>query len=253
MTFRYNPQSIEKQVRKWPVLFSEKDLNADLELRLNQLLNLASKGWINPFSVSLPFEDELIYEYGIDACRLAIINKNSNSQPETLLEPSYKWLAKLYDSLNKNKSEYAFNPIPWLEAVIQFKDHILERKSPRLALSLVMKAFNEAPPSPSLQPREKELIYACLSPFVPIISTTLITKENILGPTINEIVSSFREYFCVRIALEKGGWHWQVFSRKIYEDNPISELSKIKWIHKAIVGKQTSLKEEDGGIRICFS
>lgn len=253
MTFRYNPQSIEKQVRKWPVLFSEKELDSDLILRLNQLLGLAPTGWINPFSVSLPIEDDLICEYGIDACRLASINQNKQYEIESLLEPSYKWISKLYDSIYKNKSEYLFNPVPWLEAVIQLKDQILGRNFPRQALSLVMKAFKEAPPSPSLQLREKELIYLCLSPFIPIFSASLIEKDNLVLPTINEIVSSFSEYFCVKIALEKGGWHWQVFSRKIYEANPISELSKIKWIGKAIKGKQISLKEEDGGIRICFS
>ena len=252
MTFRYNPQSIEKQVRKWPVLFSEKELYEDLVLRLNQLSGTKPQGWINPFSVELPFDKESIYEYGNDACRLAVINSNKQADLVSFLEPSFKWIARIHESFYKNKTNDSFNPEPWLEALIQFRDHIIERKSPRLALALVMKAFKESAPNPNLAVRDKKLVYTCLCPFIPVYSTTII-DNSLPQNTINEILESFSEYICVRISLEKGGWHWNVFSRKEFEENPISELSKIKWINKAINGKQTTIKKEYGGIKICFS
>ncbi len=252
MTFRYNPQSIEKQVRKWPVLFSETDILQDLILRLNQLSGKFEKGWITPFSINMPFEKNLIYEYGIDACRLAIINSNNQNSLENFLEPSYKWIAKFHETYFKNRTDIVFNPLPWLEALVQLEDHIITRKAARLALALVMKAFKNAPPFSNITSREKHLVYSCIYPFIPVYSTTII-NESSPQYSLNEIKENFNEFICIKVSLEKGGWHWQVFSRKIFEANPILELSKIKWINKAIKGKNTIIKEEEGGIRICFS
>ncbi len=252
MTFRYNPQSIEKQVRKWPVFFSENDLHLDIRKRLEQLLDANPKGWYNPYSVELPFEKDLIYEYGIDACRFAVINSGYSNKAETFLEPSFKWIAKFHEVYCHRNQTALFNPIPWLEAIVQMQDHIITRKADRLALALVMKAFKESPLSCQLQESEELLIAACLFPFIPIYTACYFPKilEII---SIKKIIESFTEYSCVKIALEKGGWHWHVFTRKNFEDQPIAELSKIKWIKKAIIGKDVNLKNEAGGIRICFS
>ena len=252
MTFRYNPQSIEKQVRKWPVFFSENNLHQDIVKRLEQLLGINSKGWYNPYSVELPFDKDLVYEYGIDACRFAIINSGYSAQAETFLEPSFKWIAKFHEIYCKNNKTSLFNPTPWLEAIIQMQDHIITRKADRLALALVMKAFKESPPSCFLNESEEQLIAACLFPFIPVYVSYYFPKIlNIIS--IKKIIESFNEYSCVKIALEKGGWHWHVFSRQDFENQPIAELSKIRWIRKAIIGKKVNLKKEDGGIRICFS
>ncbi len=251
MTFRYNPQSIEKQVRKWPVLFSEKEIHSDLVLRLNQMLGTISKGFADPFSVNLPFDNDITSEYGTDACRLSIINSDNSEEALSLLEPSYKWISKLYDSLNKNNKESSFCSQPWLEALIQFQDHIITRNSDRLALALVMKAFKKAPPNINLNLRDKDLVYSCLYPFIPVCITS-INQGDFPKKNINEIIESFTEYKCVKIALEKGGWHWQVFNRNSFEENPVSELSKVKWVKKAINNKEVTIKKDDGGIRICF-
>ena len=252
MTFRYNPQSIEKQVRKWPVFFSEKDLHQDIKKRLEQLLDANPKGWYNPYSVELPFEKDLIYEYGIDACRFAVINSSYSNNAETFLEPSFKWIAKFHEVYCHRNQTALFNPIPWLEAIVQMQDHIITRKADRLALALVMKAFKESPLPCQLKESEELLVAACLFPFIPIYTACYFPKilEII---SIKKIIESFTEYSCVKIALEKGGWHWHVFTRKNFEDQPVAELSKIKWIKKAIIGKDVKLKNEAGGIRICFS
>ena len=252
LTFRYNPQSIEKQVRKWPVLFSEKDFYSDLVLRLNQLHGSYPFGWFKAFSVEMPFEKSFIEEYGIDACRLAIINSNNQNNLESFLEPSYKWIAKLHETYFKKSINSVFNPLPWLEALVQQKDHIVTRKAARLALALVMKAFKDAPPSSELTDREKHLVYSCIYPFLPIFSTSII-NESSPQYSLNDIIERFNEFICIRVSLEKGGWHWQVFSRKIFEADPVLELSKIKWINKAIKNKNIIIKKEEGGIRICFS
>ena len=252
MTFRYNPQSIEKQVRKWPVFFSENDLHQDIKKRLEQLLDANPKGWYNPYSVELPFEKDLIYEYGIDACRFAVINSGYSNNAETFLEPSFKWIAKFHEVYCHRNQTALFKPIPWLEAIVQMQDHIITRKADRLALALVMKAFKESPLPCQLKESEELLVAACLFPFIPIYTACYFSKilEII---SIKKIIESFTEYSCVKIALEKGGWHWHVFTRKNFEDQPVAELSKIKWIKKAIIGKDVKLKNEAGGIRICFS
>ena len=252
MTFRYNPQSIEKQVSKWPVFFSENSLHLDIVKRLEQLLDLSPKGWYNPYSVNLPFSKDLIYEYGNDACRFALINSGYNKNAESFLEPSFKWIAKFHEVYNAKTSDIAFNPLPWLEAMVQMQDHIIVRKSDRLALALVMKAFKISPPSNNLSESEKLLVAACLVPFIPIYITSFFPKSLELA-SIKKIIESYSEYSCVKIALEKGGWHWQVFSKNAFKNQPIVELSKIKWIKKAINGKNINLKREEGGIRVCFS
>ena len=252
MTSRYNPQSIEKQVRKWPVFFSENNLHQDIIKRLEQLLGNTPNGWYSPYSVELPFEKSLIYEYGIDACRLALINSNYKKNAEAFLEPSFKWISKFHEVFSQKHEKSVFNPAPWLEAIIQMRDHIVSRNSDRIALALVMKAFKESPPSIDSPEEEKNLIGCCLFPFIPIYSayTFPCISKNV---SLKKIIESFTEYSCVRIALEKGGWHWHVFSRKNFESQPLIELSKIKWIKKAITGKNIELKNEAGGIRICFS
>ena len=252
MTFRYNPQSIEKQVRKWPVFFSENNIHQDIVKRLGQLLEINPKGWYNPYSVELPFEKDLVYEYGMDACRFAFINSGYNKQAEKLLEPSFKWIAKFHEIYSHKASNRLFNPVPWLEAIIRMEDHIISRKADRLALALVMKAFRESPPSCQLTETEELLIAACLFPFIPIYTAYNFPKILEIN-SIKKIIESFTEYSCVKIALEKGGWHWHVFIRNSFENQPIAELSNIRWIKKAIIGKNISLKNEAGGIRICFS
>ncbi len=252
MTFRYNPQSIEKQVRQWPVLFSESDLQQDIILRVNQLWSEDStiqQGFLNPFTCILPFDKEIISEYGTDACRLAAINPGKQS-PDSLLEPSYKWLAKLHDAINSPSAD--FNPTPWLEALIQAQDHITKRKSARLALALVMKALKEASPHSSLKANEKALIAAALYPFAPIYAVVKLFPNNKIS-SIKTIIDSFPDFYCVKIALEKGGWHWQVFPRKMFNDNPEEELLKLKWVKKAIQNHKIRLENKDGGILICFS
>ena len=132
------------------------------------------------------------------------------------------------------------------------QDHIIARKADRLALALVMKAVKESPPSSALTNSEEQLVFACLFPFIPIYTACYFPKilEII---SIKKIIESFTQYSCVKIALEKGGWHWQVFSRNSFENQPIVELSNIRWVKKAIAGKNVNLKKEAGGIRICFS
>ena len=176
LTFRYNPQSIEKQVRKWPVFFSENNLHLDIEKRLGQLLGTNPQGWYNPYSVELPFDTDLIYEYGIDVCRFAVINSGYKKQAESFLEPSFKWVAKFHEIYSHNNKTDSFNPIPWLEAIVQMQDHIITRKADRLALALVMKAFKDSPLSCKLTELEELLVASCLFPFIPIYTEYYFPK-----------------------------------------------------------------------------
>lgn len=256
LTLRYNPQSIEKQVRKWPVLFSEEVLHNDLVFRVKQIIGETADGWISPFTTKYSFDEDFIAEYGIDACRLATISSSNNpALAESLLESSFKWLARVYSSFSQNTTA-EFNPVPWLEALLQLQDHIIKRNADNQALALVKKAFKEAPPSKQTATRNLQLVASVLSPFAPILASKLLCNEQIVNrrETISQqqLLALFPEYIYIKVALEKGGWHWQVFSRKIYEDNPMIELSKIKWINSAINGKNTKLVNTDGGLRICF-
>ncbi len=250
MTIRYNPQSIEKQVRKWPVLFSEQEFHKDICLRVNQLLDKIPNGHVNPFSVNYEFEEEILSEYGVDACRIAILSNQSTNNPDSLLESSFKWLARLHDALLTTSKE-EFNPVPWLEALIKYEDYVIKRKADNLALSLAKKAVKDSPLNSSLTEREKLLAASVLYPFVPVFTEIKLLNSSTL--TISHLQNLYPEYIFKKIAMEKGGWHWHVFLRKIYIENPMAEIQKIKWIKKALDKNKAVLKEDDGGIRICLS
>ena len=84
---RYNPQSIEKQARKWPVFTCEADIYADLRRRIEGVSGLCAYDWIFPEIKTEFFEKDIVDEYGIDACRLAVIRACGNKN--TCIEYAY--------------------------------------------------------------------------------------------------------------------------------------------------------------------
>ena len=87
--------------------------------------------------------------------------------------------------------------------------------------------------------------------FAPVFTGIKLLNSSTL--TISQLQNLYPEYIFIKIAMEKGGWHWHVFLRKIYLENPMAEIQKIKWIKKALDKNKAVLKEDDGSIRICLS
>lgn len=219
---------------------------------MEQIWQLQPSGWVSPFSCQSPFAPELRHEYGVDACRVASISSatSQNSSDPHLLEPAFKWLAKLQNLFRTGTSH--FSAIPWLEAGIQAHDHILLRDNPRAALTTLRHAVKVSPPSADNTISEKALILACLAPFAPVLATHEASLFKIELLSMPEIIKSFDRHICIRFSLGDGGWNQKVFDRARFQQNPLEELKKLKQVKIAIGKRSAQLRETEGGLKICF-
>ncbi|MDD3145990.1 MAG: hypothetical protein PHD82_01700 [Candidatus Riflebacteria bacterium] len=252
MTARYNPHSIEKQARQWPALFCQQFLNDDIRLRVEQLWSAHPAGWASPFSCLTPFEPDLQKEYGLDACRIALVSdetRNEGGNPQ-LLEPAFKWLAKLHKNLRGGDCQ--FSAIPWLEAAIQGRDHILQRNDARSALATLRHAVRVSPPSAGLTRNESALVFACLMPFAPLFAANEAGLAGIQALNFSEIINSFGQYICVRFSLGNGGWNQKVFDRAAFQQNPLDVLKELKQVKRSLGKHPVRLLSTGEGLRICF-
>ncbi len=198
------------------------------------------------------FSEEFHYEYGIDACRIARISPGSSSDEKAglLLEPSFKWLARLHQQVEMAGKDFV--PDPWLEAAIQSRDHILNRENASAALATVRHAAKVSPPHAGLNANAFALVFACLYPFAPILAMYGAQQTKARIENLPALIGSFENHVCIRFALENGGWHQKVFDRKKFAANPLSELRNVKWIEKALGDRCATIAETEEGLKICI-
>ncbi|MCK9456794.1 MAG: hypothetical protein M0R31_05815 [Candidatus Riflebacteria bacterium] len=249
---RYNPQSIEKQARKWPVFTCEADIYADLRRRIEGVSGLCAYDWIFPEIKTEFFEKDIVDEYGIDACRLAVIRAcgNKNTCIE-YLDSSYNWLSRFYEAFVVESSG-RFEEKPWLNAFFQAYDHVVLRNKADLAFALVCKAFKNSCPNKGLKNDHLELVLSAAYPFLPILSAFIAQKFGVNFRAVNEIFEKSEKYVGVRFKIGEGGWHREVFDKQGYEKAPLAELLKVKWVRAAANKRQASLISVDGGKQIVF-
>ncbi len=224
-------------------------LEADIRLRVEQLWSAENAGWISPFSYKLPFDAGLQSEYGADACRIAVIAGNC-AKTENELEPSFKWLARLYNQLGSSRETFA--AVPWLETAIQTRDHVIGRNDPAAALTQLKHAVKVSPPGLQLTTSEKALVTACLYPFAPLLAMHYAGPNDFSWQKLPITTGSFADFICVRFAIEHGGWNQKVFDRRRFVENPLRELKTLKQVCKALGDRPAKLVEVEGGLRICF-
>ncbi|MBU1109100.1 MAG: hypothetical protein KKB51_20655 [Candidatus Riflebacteria bacterium] len=251
MTARYNPHKIEKQARKWPVSFSPESLETDLKLRISGLWEKTDHAWADPFFCKYSIDSTLQSEYGTDATRIAQIGAQKHTSVTSLLESSFKWLAKL-DYLLNTADQMAFNPIPWLEAALQMHDHIMLRDNYYSGLALLRGALRASPPGKNQGIRHRQLVLAATYPYCPLWTTFNFSPKFNLLPSLPAVISAYEELECIRFSLPKGGWHWKVFERKRFVANPIEELCRIKWVKKAIHDKSVQIEKCEEGLKLCL-
>lgn len=249
MTARYNPHSIEKQARQWPVLLSCSSLDNDIRNRFAQLWQEQTPGFISPFACEMPFTEDLQREYGTDACRIACLSQSGLPRQQEL-EPAFKWLARLYQQLNRPVS--AFAAAPWLEAAYRAGDHVRHRENAMAALTELKHAVRLAPPGINLADHENALVAACLYPFAPLLAAHIARAANFAWQNLALISESFANLVCVRYALENGGWQQKVFNRQQFAADPLRELKSLKQVRKAIGARPASISQTEWGLKICF-
>jgi len=252
LTARYNPHRIEKQARKWPVSLSIESLEEDIKLRINMLWKTIEPAWVDPFACRYSISSDLQSEYGTDAARLAQISAQQGVLADSLLESSFKWLARL-DFLMSIPAQEEFTPIPWLEAALQAHDHATLRNNCYAGLALLRKALHLAKPGRNLTPQQRNLVVSAVYPYAPLWAIFNLSPEFRLPEAVPAIAQSFTELSCIRFSLPKGGWHWKVFKRSSFAANPLGELLKIKWVAKAASGKIVRLESHEDGLKICFA
>lgn len=240
---------MQKQARQWPVLFSDDpDLSNDIARRTAQLYEQSAAGWLDPFILKTNVAAELAAEYGIDACRLAILTAGSGKVTPNLLESSFKWLNNLYNSLQEPSN--FFSAQPWLEAALQIHDQILQRRNYHGGLALMRKACKIARPGINISPTAKALVLSTIYPFAPLLSVFL-HKAGQIPMQIPYLQTQFAELISIRFALANGGWHWKVFDRASYELDPIEQFRTLKWVRLATAGRPITLQKSHEGVIIC--
>lgn len=250
MKEKYNPHSIEKQARNWPVLFYCQNLLSDISTRTAQLYEKARPGWIDPFSIKIIIDEDLAAEYGIDACRLACLSAGSQPITQNLLESACKWLGKFFASFFSDTQD--FSPMPWLEAALQIHDQILLRNNFHAGLALARKAFKSARPGRNISLEEKDLVLSTLSPFAPVLTGYLSGMPDRTPIPFKKLSQCFTELIGIRFALPRGGWHWKVFNRQEYEKDPLGQLRTVKWVALALGENKAKLQLNEEGTRICL-
>jgi len=251
LTLRYNPHSIEKQARKWPVLLCQTELYADVHFRIEQIWGEKPSGWLDAFACRSAIAGDLSAEFGVDACRIASVSAdNTPAAAEKLLEPSFKWLAKIFGQFTGSSSD--FSPVPWLEAAFIGRDLALQQKKYRTALTLVRKAARLSPPGNSLSSAEHALVTACLYPFAPLLATHLAAQKQSGIADLPTLADHFPELVCVRFALENGGWHQKVFDRASFANDPLQQLMQVKLVRKAVGSRSARISSSKQGLRICL-
>lgn len=252
MTLRYNPHSIEKQARKWPVFINAESLEEDLSLRTRQIYETGEIEFNKVTEVSFPFDQNLVCEYGHDCSRIAFFSTQQNQLYIDFLENSFKWLSKIFNRLNL-KRDQPFNYAKWLELSLQSCDHILKRQKHYTGLNCIKKAVKIAPLSKNLRNKELLLVCSALYPFAPYFSQWIAQKnnlENILS--LKKIVELFPELKVTRFSFNNGGKHWAVFSRKSFEKSPMNCFFSIKWVKHACRSLEPKLKFGKEEIKICL-
>ena len=144
---RYNPQSIEKQAKKWPVLFFSNKLKEDFNNRVKQVNGEGKIVWGFPIIESGVFSSEYIEEYGVDVCRFAVLSSEGKETPNELLDSSYRQIARMHDSIMYGKNKVSFDEKYWFRSIIQSYDHAIIRNKSELAVATINAAFKHSLPS----------------------------------------------------------------------------------------------------------
>lgn len=206
----------------------------------------------DPFAIKLNIEHDLISEYGIDACRMALITANSQAVTLSHLESSHKWLTKFYLS-SINCDHENFKVTTWLETLYQARDHLQKRKDPYAALALLRKSVKLANISVAISPQKLQLALLSLYPFAPVLSYYLAGRLNLLPlESVKSSASHFTDLVAVRFRIKNSGWHWKVFNRKNFTDNPITEFKRVKWVALAAQNRHINVNILKEGYEICL-
>lgn len=251
MSERYNPHSMQKQARKWPVSLSIEALPKDINARFEQSRSGDFTQAINPMPVPAGVSPEIADEYGVDCCRLAVIVAQGQQVELKFFDSTFKWLSRLYADLHSRPTG-AFVPALWLEMFLQGKDMACSRNNIHAALARLRLATKLSRLNSDLPDLFINLAAICLYPFAPVFSLSLLAelpqKKN-----MQTIIAELDDLQPIRFCLENGGWHWGVFQRRAFAINPLQSLLQRKWVSKACQGQKTKLKETDEGLIICLN
>lgn len=247
---RYNPHSIEKQARQWPVFAHEENLLQDLALRCRQIWKSSKLEFSDFFAVQLPVQSDFKEEYGFDCCRIACLEAQQQKVNLNLFDSSFNWISRLFAKLQQ-PSTRKFNARLWLEMALQAKDHILVRKKFHAGLVCLKKAVKHAPPKANMSKEEWQLVLGTIYPFAPLLACWF-ARKNAGMQNIPATVKSLTTLQPVRFCLKNGGWHWAVFDRQEFADNAKKCFLAIKWLKQACQNRSFVLHNTAEGVVICM-
>lgn len=253
LSLKYNPHMIQKQAKKWPVSVCKAlSLQEDIISRNAAIWGDSLKTLPDPFAIKPNLAHDLVSEYGVDACRMALIAANSQTVSPSHLESAYKWLAKFYQSAI-NCGPKKFNITTWLETLYQGRDHLQKRKDPYSAMSLVRKSLKLAKINATDSPEELQLALLSLYPFAPVLSYYLADAHNLLPLTsVKALALHFTDLVAVRFRIKNSGWHWKIFNRQSFVADPIAEFKTVKLVALAAQNRHIDVSMLEEGYEICL-
>ena len=242
---------MQKQARKWPVSVSVRDLCEDVKTRFEQSFNGDFDAIPDPFTSETGFAPEYVEEYGIDCCRIANIVAQNEQLNQTFLDSAFKWLSRFFEN-RQEQPQQPFRAAIWLEMILQAKDQVFLRHNQHRALACIRHAAKASPPNKDLNISEQNLVALAIYPFAPVFSLNLLSQTT--DPrNIQNLLGDFQELMPVRFSIEKGGWHWGVFPRNSFNQEPLDVLLTRKWVRSACAKRKPILKKIPEGWQICLS
>ena len=254
LSLKYNPHMIQKQARKWPAsVCTTSSLTEDIIARNASIWNKPLRSLTDPFAVKLNIDYDLISEYGIDACRMAVIAAREQKVSLSHLESAHKWLAKFYHSA-LNCGPDNFDPGTWLETLYQSQDHLQQRQDPYSVLAIVRKSLKLSGINATLTCQKLQLAMLAIYPIAPVLSYYLMNSFNMLPlPSVESAAAGFSDLLAVRFRIKNSGWHWKVFNRQKFTHNPVTELKRVKWVAMAAQNRHIDVSKLKEGYEICLT
>ncbi len=258
MIEKYNPHSLQKQARKWPVFLSDaslpqpKTLNEDMQDRLSEAWTGILKSPY-PICSTSKIPEDFMEEFGIDACRVAAISPGNNREIEHALELAFKWVGSVFSSFtNIAAAKTSFNSCIWVEAVFASRD-LLNKNKAYQALARLKKAQKLSPINTGLSKPDQAIILAGLFPFIPITVGSLAFRNEIcLSEGIEALIASMADIVVIKYSIGSSGWNWGAFNKDAFENSKKNCFNSLPIVKKSFGNKEYQIKQVKNGFKLCL-
>ncbi|HNV71352.1 MAG TPA: hypothetical protein PKO06_16740, partial [Candidatus Ozemobacteraceae bacterium] len=178
-------------------------------------------------------DNDLCVEYELDACLIATASCDLPVCSDEHLESAWLWLADVHDLLagiRRLPPQHSPSVSPWLIAAHDVPDLLLMRHRPGLALSLLRKAWKQAPADIEASPELLAVVVGLLEPFAPVLGWSLRqhfgTPLRTLEETRQFLARTVPNLRLIRLQIDRGARHTVVVHTQQWQQNPLQALAQ---------------------------